>query len=737
MRRGKAQAGLNGSSYLGGVMNGQTSSVGEKQELAEPEGLAVLAHRALAFTNASGAAIALSGGAGGELTCRARSGSRAPEVGSILRLEGTFTGLCVHSGKLVRCDDTELETRVDLAASRALGVRSMIVAPIGKSGNVQGVFALFSFTPNAFTATHEAVLKTLADQVVATLAKKAARAAAATTASQVPLTEGATSTPIRDSVHPQVVPFPKPIADKAPLKPTATELAGTEPVTKAGLEDKGTLRAEPQTARTPKPPARRPRAIGAFIVAFLITLGVLAAGLWYYTTRTDHANVAFANSIHPAFRIHGSNTLGADCVPALVKAYLSHLGAANVSFATVRKEEMLVSAKTEKGLPLGIEIQSHGSWTGFKDLADGKAELAMASTRLPDPASVKGQGADADSKRAALDKIKDLKTASTEFVVGLDGIAVIASQARAASVALSKQQVCDIFAGKISNWSQVDPARPGPITTYVRDKNSGTRKTFVDLCYEGKDSLPANGPQALEDSHQLSQAVAKDVNAIGFVGLPFVAPASPVAVDGRLPTESSVRLEEYPLTRRLYLYRNKYDPAESGYIRDFVEFALSPEGQHIVRQMGFVDQEIKLEEVEPPRSAPRDYEALTAGAKRASLEVRFEASSANVDSKAMRDLARLKTFLQDSHVSNQQILVLGFADKTGTPNRNCTIAKERARVVEDQIHRLGLANTTSVAFGQEMPLTPEGGPEGMAKNRRVEIWVAESIHPFAEARTCP
>ncbi len=709
-------------------MNGQTSSVGDGRDLGGSEGLAVLAQRALAYTNASGAAIALSGGAGGELTCRARSGSRAPDVGSVLRLEGTFTGLCVHSGKLVRCDDTELETRVDLAASRSLGVRSMIVAPIGKSDNVQGVFALFSFTPNAFTPTHEAVLKTLADEVVATLAGKAARAAAATTASRVSVVEGTTSTPPRDSVQPQVVPFPKPIADNPPLELTTPKAVPDAP---------SAHRAEPQTARTPNPPTRRPSAKGVFVMAFLITFGMLAVGSWYYLTRLNHPDVALASSIRPAFRIHGSNTLGADCVPALVKAYLSHLGAANVNFATVRKEEMLVSAKTGKGLPLGIEIQSHGSWTGFKDLADGKAELAMASTRLPDPASVKGDGADAESKRAALDKIKGLKSASTEFVVGFDGIAIIASPARAASISLSKQQVCDIFAGKINNWSQVDPAHPGPITTYVRDKNSGTRKTFADLCYEGKDGLPANGPQALEDSHQLSEAVAKDVNAIGFVGLPFVAPASPVAIDGRLPTESSVRLEEYPLTRRLYLYRNKYDPAESGYIRDFVEFALSPEGQHIVRQMGFVDQEIKLEEVEPPRSSPRDYAALTAGAKRASLEVRFEASSTNVDSKAMRDLARLKTFLQDSHVSSQQILVLGFADRTGTPNRNCMIAKERARIVEDQIHRLGLANTTSAAFGQEMPLTLEGGPEGMAKNRRVEIWVTESIHPLTEARTCP
>ncbi|HKF58044.1 MAG TPA: phosphate ABC transporter substrate-binding/OmpA family protein, partial [Blastocatellia bacterium] len=494
---------------------------------------------------------------------------------------------------------------------------------------------------------------------------------------------------------------------------------------------------EPAVTSTPprRPPKRGP-STSLVVVGALACLLVLGGVLWV-SLRPNRLDLALASSFQPTFRIHGSNTLGSDCVPALVKAYLHHLGAKDVGVTPVRKEEVVISAKTGKGLPVGIEVQSHGSWTGFRDLADGKAELAMASTRLPDPESIKGDSSDAASKRAALEQLKDLKSAATEYVVGLDGIAIIGSPARAASTSLTKQQVCDIFSGKVSDWSQIDAAHPGLIKRYVRDKNSGTRKTFIDICYEGKDNLPVSGPQVLEDSHQLSDSVAKDPDAIGFVGLPFVKPASPIAVEGRLPAESSVRLEEYALTRRLYLYRNQHDPAESGYINDFVDFALSPEGQNIVRQSGFVDQEIKLEEIEPLHGSPRDYLALTAGARRASLEVRFESSRATIDSKAMRDLARLKKFLEDSHALTQGVLVLGFADRSGTPYRNCTISRERARLVEDQLHRMGVANTMSVAFGQAMPLTEEVGPEGMAKNRRVEIWVTENLHPYTEGKTCP
>src|SRR5438270_2562407 len=139
---------------------------------ASPDELAVIAQRAQAFTNASGVAIALSEGNAEEIICRARSGASAPEVGTALRVEGTFTGLCIQSGKELRCDDCETDTRVDTAAIRALNIRSMVVAPIKEENRVIGVLAVFAPTPHAFTITHVAVLKTMGDQIAALLQRE-------------------------------------------------------------------------------------------------------------------------------------------------------------------------------------------------------------------------------------------------------------------------------------------------------------------------------------------------------------------------------------------------------------------------------------------------------------------------------------------------------------------------------------------------------------------------------------
>src|SRR6478672_7802839 len=150
----------------------QPTDTGKPRLRGHGDELTVIAQRAQAFTNASGTAIALSEGNVDEIVCRARSGSAAPEVGAALRVEGSFTGLCIQTGKELRCDDAETDTRVDTNAIRALGIRSMVVTPIREDNRVIGVLACFAPMAHAFTITHVAVLKTMADQISALLQKE-------------------------------------------------------------------------------------------------------------------------------------------------------------------------------------------------------------------------------------------------------------------------------------------------------------------------------------------------------------------------------------------------------------------------------------------------------------------------------------------------------------------------------------------------------------------------------------
>jgi TonB family protein len=272
----------------------QPTDTGKPRLRAHGDELTVIAQRAQAFTNASGTAIALSEGNADEIICRARSGSAAPEVGAALRVEGSFTGLCIQTGKELRCDDAETDTRVDTNAIRALGIRSMVVTPIREDNRVIGVLACFAPMAHAFTITHVAVLKTMADQIGVLLQKeKRAReegivpdAQPASTPTQsrplasapVPLPPPVVVKPSSSGAAAAPAKGPIPVVRAEPARPSAT--AAAVPFPRQEEKEKPEVRATFGTfdAMTSEKPGSNGKMLG--IVALLVV--VLAGGGFYF-----------------------------------------------------------------------------------------------------------------------------------------------------------------------------------------------------------------------------------------------------------------------------------------------------------------------------------------------------------------------------------------------------------------------------------------------------------------------
>ena len=118
-------------------------------------------------TGATGAAIILD--RGGELVCRASSGSTAPELG---RRIDSSTGLaceCLRTRKTVWCDDTFTDPRAATESSRQGGVRSIVMMPLLQGDIWIGLFGLFSTQPYAFGVRDERTLEILVDRTLANL----------------------------------------------------------------------------------------------------------------------------------------------------------------------------------------------------------------------------------------------------------------------------------------------------------------------------------------------------------------------------------------------------------------------------------------------------------------------------------------------------------------------------------------------------------------------------------------
>ncbi len=411
-------------------------------------------------------------------------------------------------------------------------------------------------------------------------------------------------------------------------------------------------------------------------------------------------------------RIHGSNTIGASLAPAFAKAYLIKAGAANLQEVAEKDEEVTVQGILPGNSKASvIEIHSHGSATAFIGLENKKCDIGASSRKISGPESAK------------LEFLGDMTSDKNEHVIGLDGIAVIVNKSNPV-FKLGKDDIRKIFSGEITDWSQLGGKR-GPVNVYARDDKSGTWDTFKSIVL-GKSKLVPSAKR-YEDSTMLSNDVSKDINGIGFIGLPYVLNAKAIAVsDGAepvAPDRFSIATEDYPLSRRLFFYT----PGESGntYVDSFLEFALSEEGQGIVDRIGFVDLNVKLAQPKSAGDFSEQYLKLTRGADRLSVNFRFRKNSFELDTKGTRDIQRVAAILKSSKNNGRRIMLFGFTDAVGQAEENRRLSERRALAVQKVLLGRGINIKTSdvVGFGRLNPVASNDAEDGRERNRRVEIWI--------------
>jgi hypothetical protein len=125
--------------------------------------LPLITERALSLTGASGAALALL--TGDKMICRASAGEPALPLGTAVDAKQGLSGECVRSGRMVACEDTKADSRVDGEICRMLDIGSILAAPIVSDFRVIGLLEVFSPRPQAFTEVHETALERLGEIV--------------------------------------------------------------------------------------------------------------------------------------------------------------------------------------------------------------------------------------------------------------------------------------------------------------------------------------------------------------------------------------------------------------------------------------------------------------------------------------------------------------------------------------------------------------------------------------------
>ena len=221
------------------------------------------------------------------------------------------------------------------------------------------------------------------------------------------------------------------------------------------------------------------------------------------------------------------------------------------------------------------------TWGSFKRLLSGDADIIFST-----PISAEQQKM-ADEAGIKLEQVPVVKEAFV-FVVN----------AKNPVDALTRQQIKDIYSGKITNWKQVGGSDE-PIIAYQRNTDSGSQNYMID--FMGETPL-MEAPTELRPGSMggLMDVIAPNDGSLGSIGYSVYAYAADmygtgdnikfIKVDGAAPTKETIISGEYPLSSYNYAIFRADEP-EEGAVRRLAEWMTSYDGQLAAAKAGYATVE--------------------------------------------------------------------------------------------------------------------------------------------------
>lgn len=248
---------------------------------------------------------------------------------------------------------------------------------------------------------------------------------------------------------------------------------------------------------------------------------------------------------------------------------------------------------TEENADLSGSISMAGS-TSMEKLANAAAESFMAKyPGVMVTAEFTGSSAGVEavtagsvdignSSRALKDSEKEAGV--VENIVAIDGIAVVVDPANTIE-GLTRQQLTDIYTGKVKNWSEVG-GEDGVIIVVGREAGSGTRGAFEELLEIEDMCAYAN---ELDSTGAVMAKVASTPGAIGYVSLDVIDDSViPVALDGVAPTVDNIKAGDYFLSRPFVMATMGEISEQNENVQAFFDYLASEEGKEVIQAVGLI-----------------------------------------------------------------------------------------------------------------------------------------------------
>ena len=157
------------------------------------------------------------------------------------------------------------------------------------------------------------------------------------------------------------------------------------------------------------------------------------------------------------------------------------------------------------------------------------------------------------------------------------------------------KQAHDIYAGKITNWSELG-GKDEPIVAFQRPDNSGSQTGLYEYIIKPDELMEAPSEQVYGAMDEIVDAVSSYDNGKGSIGysyyyyvtnMHYQEDIKLLAINDIMPSDETIADGTYPIINPSYVIIDAKTPEDSP-LRDIIEWICSEKGQYVGKQAGYV-----------------------------------------------------------------------------------------------------------------------------------------------------
>jgi len=240
-----------------------------------------------------------------------------------------------------------------------------------------------------------------------------------------------------------------------------------------------------------------------------------------------------------------------------------HWSGCGISKKAFMKE--MAKAYTKK-TGVQVKLSGGGATKGIRNAANGSIDIGGAC-------------------RISIYKNK-LERNAYQIPVAWDALVVFVNKKNPVSN-VTFQQLRKIYLGEITNWKQLG-GNDAKIELFTRrGKLSGVGRTLRELVFANYEQ-EFKSTYVVKSSGPVEKGVLNNENGIGVTGISSAKKRDLklLKLDGKAPSYDNIKSGSYALYRPLYLVINRKN--KKPLVKDFITYAVSKEGQDIIRAQGTV-----------------------------------------------------------------------------------------------------------------------------------------------------